>query len=82
MAAARQPRIRQETLSTAPCASRPTGGGSSDEPDDRPPSCGQPRPINDSWIAACCIARDLPLATFNVKDYADFVEDEGLGLVQ
>jgi predicted nucleic acid-binding protein len=39
---------------------------------------GRPRPINDSWIAACCIAHELPLATLNVKDYADFVEHEGL----
>ena len=39
---------------------------------------GRPRPINDSWIAACCIARDLPLATLNAKDYADFAEHEGL----
>ncbi len=42
---------------------------------------GRPRPTNDSWIAACCLARDLPLATLNVKDYADFVEHEGLVLV-
>ncbi len=42
---------------------------------------GRPRPINDSWIAACCLARDLPLATFNIKDYADFAEHEGLKLV-
>ena len=40
-----------------------------------------PRPVNDSWIAACCIARELPLATFNIKDYADFAEHEGLELV-
>jgi predicted nucleic acid-binding protein len=42
---------------------------------------GRPRPINDSWIAACCIARELPLATLNIKDYADFAEHEGLELV-
>jgi predicted nucleic acid-binding protein len=42
---------------------------------------GRPRPINDSWIAACCIVRGMPLATFNVKDFADFVEHEGLQLV-
>jgi toxin FitB len=39
---------------------------------------GRPRPANDSWIAACCLSRALPLATFNVKDHADFVEHEGL----
>ena len=43
---------------------------------------GRPRPANDCWIAACCLVRDLPLATFNIKDYADFAEHEGLELVQ
>ena len=43
---------------------------------------GRPRPTNDSWIAACCLVRELPLATFNIKDYADFAEHEGLELVQ
>ena len=42
---------------------------------------GRPRPVNDSWIAACCIAREVPLATFNIKDYADFVAHEGLEIV-
>lgn len=30
---------------------------------------GQPRPTNDSWIAASCVARGLPLATYNIKDF-------------
>ena len=42
---------------------------------------GRPRPLNDSWIAACCLARDLPLATLNVKDYQDYAEHDGLVLV-
>jgi toxin FitB len=42
---------------------------------------GRPRPVNDSWIAACCLARELPLATLNIKDYADFAEHEGLQFV-
>jgi toxin FitB len=42
---------------------------------------GRPRPANDSWIAACCLVRDVPLATFNIKDYADFAEHEGLELL-
>ena len=42
---------------------------------------GRPGPANDSWIAACCLVRGLPLATFNNKDYADFAEHEGLELV-
>jgi predicted nucleic acid-binding protein len=43
---------------------------------------GRPRPTNDSWIAACCLVRGLPLATLNTKDFADFAEHEGLVLVQ
>ena len=42
---------------------------------------GRPRPTNDSWIAACCLTRDLPLVTFNTKEYADFAEHEGLEFV-
>ena len=42
---------------------------------------GRPRPANDSWIAACCLVREFPLATFNIKDYADFAEHEGLQIV-
>jgi predicted nucleic acid-binding protein len=42
---------------------------------------GRPRPANDAWIAACCLVRELPLATFDIKDHADFAEHEGLELV-
>jgi len=42
---------------------------------------GRPRPVNDSWIAACCLAYELPLATFNTKDFADFAENDGLALI-
>jgi len=42
---------------------------------------GRPRPHNDAWIAACCLADDLPLATLNTKDFADFAEHEGLTLI-
>jgi toxin FitB len=42
---------------------------------------GRPRPANDTWIAACCLVRQLPLATFNIKDFADFAEHEGLVLL-
>jgi predicted nucleic acid-binding protein len=42
---------------------------------------GRPRPVNDTWIAACCLVRDLPLATLNLKDYADFAEHEGLRVI-
>ena len=39
---------------------------------------GRPRPVNDTWIAACCLVRDLPLATLNLKDYVDLAEYEQL----
>jgi predicted nucleic acid-binding protein len=39
---------------------------------------GRPRPVNNTWIAACCIVEGLPLATFNTKDYADFAQYDGL----
>jgi predicted nucleic acid-binding protein len=42
---------------------------------------GRPRPINDSWIAACCLTYALPLATCNVDDFSDYVEHEGLRLI-
>jgi predicted nucleic acid-binding protein len=42
---------------------------------------GRPRPENDTWIAACCVARQLPLATLNVKDFKDFAEHDGLELI-
>jgi toxin FitB len=42
---------------------------------------GRPRPINDTWIAACCLVYDLPLATRNVKDFDDFVQYENLTLI-
>lgn len=42
---------------------------------------GRPRPANDSWIAACCLAHELPLATPNTKDFTDFTEHEGLILI-
>jgi hypothetical protein len=42
---------------------------------------GRPRPQNDTWIAACCLAYELPLATLNVKDFRDFAEHEGLRLL-
>ena len=42
---------------------------------------GRPRPINDSWIAACCLTYDLPLATLNTTDFDDYAEHEGLQLI-
>jgi toxin FitB len=42
---------------------------------------GRTRPANDMWIAACCLAHGLPLATMNVKDHQDFADHHGLVLV-
>jgi predicted nucleic acid-binding protein len=33
------------------------------------------------WIAACCLAADLPLLTLNEIDFRDFAEHEGLVLL-
>ncbi len=43
---------------------------------------GRPRPANDSWIAACCIAKGLPLLTLNLGDFEDFEEYDGLQLLR
>lgn len=32
---------------------------------------GRPRPVADSWIAACCLAWDLPVVTSNQRDFGD-----------
>ena len=42
---------------------------------------GRPRPLNDAWIAACCIESGLPLLTLNRRDFADFAEHDGLVLL-
>ncbi|MGH3499480.1 MAG: type II toxin-antitoxin system VapC family toxin [Nocardioidaceae bacterium] len=42
---------------------------------------GRPRPVNDTWVAACCLAYGLPLATLNLKDFTDFAEHDGLSLI-
>ncbi|MHB8669150.1 MAG: PIN domain-containing protein [Acidimicrobiales bacterium] len=39
---------------------------------------GRPRPVNDTWIAACCVAHDLPLVTLNRRDFEDFSRHDGL----
>ncbi len=40
-------------------------------------NAGRPIHPNDAWIAACCVASGLPLATFNRKDFEGI---EGLEL--
>jgi len=57
--------------------SRGNGGQLSVEAERR----GRARPINDTWIAACCLVADLPLATLNLKDFEDFAEHDGLRLI-
>jgi predicted nucleic acid-binding protein len=41
---------------------------------------GRPRPVNDTWVAA--FAYQLPLATFNLKDFKDFAGYHGLRLLE
>lgn len=42
---------------------------------------GRPRPVNDTWIAACCLVHETPLVTLNRTDFADFADHEGLRLL-
>ncbi len=42
---------------------------------------GRARPINDTWIAACCLVAGLPLATRNLKDFADFAMYDSLRVI-
>ncbi|GAA1816498.1 hypothetical protein [Planosporangium flavigriseum] len=42
---------------------------------------GRTTPVNDTWIAACCLTEGLPLATLNVKDYPEFSQHHGLTLI-
>lgn len=41
---------------------------------------GRPRPVNDMWIAACCLVDDVPLLTLNRSDFEDFGRHDGLQL--
>jgi len=42
---------------------------------------GRPRPVNDTWVAACCLAAELPLATYNRADFEDFAKYHGLRIL-
>jgi hypothetical protein len=71
---------RLARLGCGPALQRP---GLSDLGTDR--SGSQParsaRPANDTWIAATCLSRGLPLATHNAKDFQDFADRDGLVLL-
>jgi predicted nucleic acid-binding protein len=32
---------------------------------------GRTLPVNDAWIAACCLSRDLPLLTYNRRHFEE-----------
>jgi predicted nucleic acid-binding protein len=49
--------------------------------DDRGPATRAPRPLHDTWIAACCTERGLPLLILNRRDFANFAEHDGLVLL-
>ena len=42
---------------------------------------GRPRPVNDMWVAACCLTYEAPVATLNLKDYEDFKQHHGLRIL-
>ena len=42
---------------------------------------GRPRPVNDMWVAVCCLTHGIPLATLNLKDYEDFDQYHGLRIL-
>jgi toxin FitB len=42
---------------------------------------GRRLPVNDLWIAACCIERGLPLLTLNRRDFEELERHEGLRLL-
>ena len=42
---------------------------------------GRPRPVNDMWVAACCLAADVPLVTYNRADFEDFRQYHGLRML-
>jgi predicted nucleic acid-binding protein len=42
---------------------------------------GRLRPVNDMWVAACCLTHGIPLATLNLKDYEDFNQHPGLRIL-
>lgn len=42
---------------------------------------GPPRPVNDTWVAACALTYGLPLATLNAKHFKDFANHDGLNLI-
>ena len=41
----------------------------------------RPQPVNDMWVAACCLTHGIPLATLNLKDYEDFNQHHGLRIL-
>ena len=42
---------------------------------------GRTKPVNDTWIAACCLAADVPFLTINRRDFDDFAAHDGLRLL-
>ena len=37
--------------------------------------------MNDMWVAACCLAADVPLVTYNGADFEDFRQFHGLRML-
>lgn len=48
----------------------------------QPSTAGGALPGQRHLAAACCLARQLPLATLNLKDFKEVVEHHGLRLLE
>lgn len=41
---------------------------------------GHPRPVNDTWVIACCRVAELPLDTLDTQDFIDYAAYDDLRL--
>jgi hypothetical protein len=48
----------------------------------RPSSAGGPARSTTPGLLACCLAYQPPLASFNLKDFKDFAEHDGLRVLE
>jgi hypothetical protein len=76
-------RARRGERRTRRCVAAPVDtGGAPDQAAGHPTYIPRRPAHSDTWIAARCLAYDLPLATHNLKDFKDFTEHHGLRLIE